>query len=116
MEKIKDAQKNNSSAATATVKPNPRKSRTKTLKGVVLSNKMQKTVVVLTKRFVKHPKYEKYQTIAKKYKAHVADEKQHEIGSVVIIEECAPISKEKRFRVVAAETDASRPSSRGVER
>ncbi|MFH1402421.1 MAG: 30S ribosomal protein S17 [Patescibacteria group bacterium] len=69
-----------------------------TIKGVVVSNKMDKTLVVLTKRFVKHPKYGKYRSIAKKYKVHYDDGK-YEIGDTVEIIECNPISKEKRFRV-----------------
>lgn len=71
----------------------------KTLDGEVFSNKMEKTLVVLTKRFVKHPKYGKYRTIEKKYKVHY-DEGTYEIGDKVTIQECNPISKEKRFKVV----------------
>ncbi|MFH0846118.1 MAG: 30S ribosomal protein S17 [Patescibacteria group bacterium] len=76
-----------------------KKNKAKTLKGVVVSNKMQKTLVVLTQRFVKHPKYEKYRTVSKKYKAHY-DEGSYEVGDKVEIMECNPISKEKRFRIV----------------
>ena len=71
----------------------------KTLKGVVCSNKMRDTIVVLVKRFVQHPKYGKYRTINKKYKAHSVG-CQYEIGDKVEIEECRPISKEKRFKIV----------------
>ncbi|MBU4536889.1 30S ribosomal protein S17 [Patescibacteria group bacterium] len=71
----------------------------KTIKGVVVSNKMEKTLVVLTKRFVKDPKYDKYRTIEKKYKAHY-EEGEYNEGDEVVIEECNPISKEKRFRIV----------------
>ena len=75
--------------------------RKKILTGVVVSTKMQKTLVVLVKRFVKHPKYDKYQTISKKYKA---DNRigEYQIGDKVRIEECNPISKEKRFKVIKA--------------
>ncbi|MCK5021684.1 MAG: 30S ribosomal protein S17 [Candidatus Pacebacteria bacterium] len=71
----------------------------KTLKGEVVSNKMEKTLVVLVKRFVKHPKYGKYRTITKRYKAHY-DEGEYEIGDKVEIKECNPISKDKKFKIV----------------
>lgn len=75
------------------------KSRKKILSGVVVSTKMQDTVVVSVKRFVKHPKYEKYRTISKRYKA---DSKgcELQVGDNVRIEECNPISKDKRFKVI----------------
>lgn len=73
----------------------------KTLEGVVVSDKMQKTIVVAVKRFVKHPKYGKFLSQTKKYKAH--DEAgTFKIGDKVTIEECRPISKDKRFTVVTA--------------
>lgn len=76
-----------------------KQNKNKIIKGVVASNKMQKTLVILTQRFVKHPKYEKYRTVNKKYKAHY-DEGTYEIGDKVEIIECRPISKEKRFKVL----------------
>lgn len=72
----------------------------KTLKGVVVSDKMKDTVVVEVSRFVKHPKYGKFMSIDKKFKAHDAGNTK-KIGDKVTIEECAPISKDKHFRVVA---------------
>ena len=75
----------------------------KTLKGIVVSDKMQKTVTVLVERFVKHPKYGKYFTISKKYKAH--DETGvYKEGDKVVIEECRPISKDKTFTVIGKQT------------
>ncbi len=72
----------------------------KKLKGVIVSDKMDKTVVVKVDRYVKHPKYGKFYTISKRYKAH--DEKnEYATGEVVIIEETRPISKDKTFVVVA---------------
>lgn len=69
------------------------------LKGVVVSDKQEKTVTVLVDRFFKAPKYGKFIKRNKKYKAH--DEKgEHKMGDTVIIEECRPISKDKRFKVV----------------
>jgi small subunit ribosomal protein S17 len=71
----------------------------KTLQGVVTSDKMQKTVVVSVTRFVKHPKYQKYVKISKKYKAH-DENNEHKVGDTVTIEECRPISKDKTFTVI----------------
>lgn len=68
------------------------------LSGVVVSDKMQKTVVVEVTRFFKHSKYGKFIKRAKRYKAH--DEVGHKIGEKVTIEECRPISKDKHFRVI----------------
>ena len=71
----------------------------KTLEGVVVSDKMDKTIVVSVNRYVKHPKYQKFRKISKKYKAH--DELgKHKEGDRVSIVECDPISKDKSFRVV----------------
>lgn len=71
----------------------------KVLKGVVVSDKMQKTVVVEVNRFVKHPKYGKYMKQSKKYKAH-DEENVYKVGDKVSIEETRPISKDKTFKVV----------------
>jgi len=70
------------------------------LTGVIVSNKMKKTVVVRTDSFKMHPKYKKYYRLSKKYKADVADEKDYSIGDVVMMKETRPISKEKRWKVV----------------
>jgi small subunit ribosomal protein S17 len=71
----------------------------KKLNGVVVSDAMNKTVVVLVSRYVKHPKYKKYVKKSKKYKAH--DEKnEYKKGDKVIIQECRPISKDKHWRVI----------------
>lgn len=72
---------------------------TKKLKGVVISDKMGKTVVVLVERYVKHPLYKKYIKKNKRYKAH-DEKKEYKVGDKVVIEECRPISKEKHFRVI----------------
>ena len=70
------------------------------LQGTVVSNKMQKTVVVEVERIKEHPKYKRRYKVQKKYKAH--DERgEYHIGDRVIIEECRPISKEKRWRIVS---------------
>jgi len=71
----------------------------KQLTGTVISNKMQKTVVVRVERLKQHPKYKRRFRVHKKYKAH--DEKgEYKAGDKVIIEECRPISKDKRWRVI----------------
>lgn len=72
----------------------------KQLIGKVISNKMQKTVVVEIERIKEHLKYKRRFKVSKKYKAH--DEKgEYKIGDRVIIEECRPLSKEKRWRVIS---------------
>jgi small subunit ribosomal protein S17 len=70
----------------------------KTLTGVVSSDKMDKTVIVMVNRLVLHPVYKKYIRKRKKVKAH--DEKnQCHIGDKVLLIETRPVSKEKRWRV-----------------
>ena len=71
----------------------------KTLKGVVVSDKMDKTVVVSVSRFVKHPLYGKFYKVSKKYKAH-DEENFYKTGDKVEIVETRPISKDKKFKVV----------------
>ena len=69
------------------------------LTGKVISDKMKKTVVVLVEEVKEQKKYKRRYITTKKYKAH--DEKgQCKIGDKVVIEECRPISKEKKWRVV----------------
>ena len=70
----------------------------KTRIGVVVSDKMEKTVVVSTSKKVMHPMYKKYINRRHKYKAH--DETNDcRVGDRVVIEETRPLSKEKRWRV-----------------
>lgn len=71
----------------------------KVLSGVVVSDKMKDTIVVLVERYVKHPKYQKFLNLRKKYKAHDAGNTK-KIGDKVDIEETRPISKDKHFRVL----------------
>jgi len=73
--------------------------RPKTLNGVVVSDKMKDTVVVLVERYVKHPKYQKFLNLRKKFKAHDAGNTT-KIGDKVTIRETRPISKDKHFEVV----------------
>lgn len=68
--------------------------------GTVVSNKMDKTVVVSVSRTLPHPRYEKVISRHKKYYAHYEGEKPA-LGSLVKIEETRPLSKLKRWRVFA---------------
>ncbi len=70
----------------------------RTLQGRVVSDKMAKTVTVLVERRVKHPVIGKVMIRSKKYHAHV-DGVEAATGDLVQIEECAPISKTKAWRV-----------------
>lgn len=74
----------------------------KSIKGVVTSDKMDKTVVVSVSRFVKHPLYGKFYKVSKKYKAHDEDNV-YKTGDKVEIVETKPISKDKRFKVISKE-------------
>ncbi len=70
----------------------------KTRIGVVVSNKMDKTAVVTVDRRVQHPKYKKFLTRRERYKVH--DERnQCGIGDRVLIAECRPLSRDKRWRL-----------------
>ena len=70
------------------------------LQGVVVSDKMDKTVTVLVERRVMHPVYKKFIRRSKKYAAH--DEKNaFKIGDKVSIRECRPLSKRKRWEVLS---------------
>ena len=67
--------------------------------GIVVSDQMDKTVVVLFERKVKHPKYGKYIKKSTKFKIHDEDNK-CKIGDIVTITEVRPISKEKSWKLV----------------
>lgn len=72
--------------------------RTKVREGVVVSNKMDKTVVVAVERLVRHRQYKKFIKRRAKYKAH--DELNRcGVGDRVVIAETRPLSKDKRWRV-----------------
>jgi small subunit ribosomal protein S17 len=70
----------------------------KTQVGVVVSDKMDKTVVVRVSHLVKHPVYNKYIKRSVKYKAH-DEENSCKSGDRVVIVETRPLSKDKRWRV-----------------
>lgn len=69
------------------------------LTGIIVSTKMPETVVVRVERIKEHSKYKKRYRVQKKYKAHIEKNDYH-TGDEVIIEECRPISKEKKWRVI----------------
>jgi small subunit ribosomal protein S17 len=71
----------------------------KQIMGTVVSNKMDNTAVVQVERLVAHTQYHKYVRRQKKYMAHDA-ENSCDIGDLVLIEECRPMSRHKRWRVV----------------
>ena len=77
------------------------KSGRRTLRGVVVAANMQNTVTVAVERYVKHPKYHKYQRRTKKYLVHDASGATP-VGTKVTIQETAPISKRKRFTILPA--------------
>jgi small subunit ribosomal protein S17 len=73
--------------------------RRKTRVGKVVSDKMQKTVVVAIERRVPHPQYGKMMTLSTRLKAH-DEENTAKTGDTVRIAETRPLSKDKRWRVV----------------
>ncbi len=69
------------------------------LEGEVVSDKMNKTRVVAVSGFKKHPRYQKYYKVTRRFKAH--DEKsEYKMGDKVVIEETKPLSKDKRWRII----------------
>ena len=69
------------------------------LTGKVTSNKTDKTITVLVERKIMHPMYKKFVTKSKKFSVHDSENKSN-IGDIVSIRECNPISKNKRFEVI----------------
>ena len=74
---------------------NEKNNKNRILKGIVVSDKMTKTVVVAVTRLKKHPKYKKYYKVTKRFKAH--DEQGHKVGYNVLIQKTKPMSKDKRW-------------------
>ena len=71
----------------------------KTMIGLVASDKMAKTVVVEVTRRMRHPVYHKYVQSRQRYKAH-DENNDAKVGDRVLIEECRPLSRDKRWRMV----------------
>lgn len=70
------------------------------ISGLVVSDKMDKTVVVKVDIRKRHRKYKKYYTISKRYKAHDEMNEYH-VGDKVVIESTRPISADKKFKVIS---------------
>lgn len=70
------------------------------LQGIVVSDKMNKTRVVVVTRLKKHPLYKKYYKATRRFKAHDG-KNEYKTGDKVVIEETRPMSKEKRWKIVA---------------
>ena len=71
----------------------------KEIVGKVVSNKMDKTVVVAVEKYFPHLKYEKQIVRTTKFKAHDAENK-CQVGDIVRLRQCRPLSKEKHFLVI----------------
>lgn len=69
------------------------------LQGEVVSDAMQKTVVVSVTNIKEHPIYRKRYMVTKRYKAH-DEKKEYKVGDKVMIEEIRPLSKDKRWKVI----------------
>jgi small subunit ribosomal protein S17 len=82
-----------------TVQKNTPPVKKQTFKGIVVSDKMKDTVVVVVERYVKDTKYQKYITLRKRYKVHNPGNTK-KVGEKVTIESCRPISRHKSFVVV----------------
>lgn len=71
----------------------------KQLKGLVVSDKMLKTVIVAVTRLKEHKKYKKKYKVTTRYKAH-DETNQYKVGEIVLIQECRPMSKGKCWQVI----------------
>ena len=87
------------SAAAAAGKQSRPKTRKRKLIGIVVSDKMTKTRVVLVERRFSHLKYGKFLTARKKYKAH-DENNEFKTGDRVVIVEHRPLSREKRWKII----------------
>lgn len=70
-----------------------------TFSGIVVSDKMKDTAVVVVERYVKDEKYHKFITLRKRYKVHNPGNTK-KVGDKVTIESCRPISKHKSFKII----------------
>jgi small subunit ribosomal protein S17 len=78
----------------------------KTREGVVVSDKMTKTRVVVIERVFRHPRYQRVITRSKRLKAH-DEQNASKVGDRVLVEETRPLSKEKRWRILQVLVSAS---------
>lgn len=96
MTETKKTMKTKVTATAGTAQP-----KRKTLNGVVVSDKMKDTVVVLVERYVKNEKYHKFVNMSKRYKVHNPGNTK-KVGDKVTIESCRPISRHKSFKIAEA--------------
>nr|YP_009296924.1 ribosomal protein S17 [Bangiopsis subsimplex]AOM66267.1 ribosomal protein S17 [Bangiopsis subsimplex]ARO90371.1 30S ribosomal protein S17 [Bangiopsis subsimplex] len=68
--------------------------------GIVVSNKMHKTLVVAVASRILHPKYKKIMIKTKRYKVHTDQENIYQLGDTIRIQETRPLSKTKRWKVL----------------
>jgi small subunit ribosomal protein S17 len=80
--------------------------RPQSFRGTVVKTAMKDTITVLVSRYVKHPKYKKYQTLSKKYLVHDAGNTA-KVGDEVTIVGCRPMSKLKRFKLASTQKSAN---------
>lgn len=81
------------------MKEAPKQVHKRLFSGIVVSNKMNKTIVVQVETIRRHAKYRKQYKVSKRYKVH--DEKNScKLGDLVEFQECRPLSKEKRWRII----------------
>lgn len=78
----------------------------RTKKGIVASNKQEKTVIITVHTYKSHPKYKKRYRVSNKFHAHNPENEKFEIGQEITIYETRPISKLKRWSVVKPVTKA----------
>ncbi len=69
------------------------------LEGIIVSDKMNKTRVVAVTRLKKHPRYQKYYKVTRRFKAH-DENNEYKTGDKVVIKETRPLSKEKRWIII----------------
>jgi len=90
-----------------------KRQKRKVLQGIVVSDRMQKTITVDVERVFRHPKYGKYVRRHKKYHAH-DENREARVGDVVEIAECRPLSRLKRWRLLRVLERAALASTGGV--
>ena len=94
----KEDKKSRDKIETSTKISKKEETRPRILTGIVVSDKMDKTIIVSVNQYKEHPKYKKRYKVSRKYKVHDA-ENAKKIGDKVVIQECRPISKYKKWKV-----------------
>jgi len=86
---------------------NKKDQKIRKIAGVVVSSKMDKTIVVKVDKFKKHPVYKKRYRVSKKYKAHDPENK-FNVGDLVVIVETRPISRDKKWVVLSEKKEGNK--------